>query len=95
MNTDRIYVADMWTNQATYKAKGWKPYYIESGELKPVLASRCRNQWGRIYLITDEEFEKLKRVGDNVKTMIELEQKKLELYNKLFEAVITEYIIKQ
>jgi hypothetical protein len=94
-STDRIYVADLWRNQASYTAKGWKPYYLENGELKPILVNGCRNPTGRIFLMTDAEYEKLRPVGDNIKKMIDIEHKKITLYNELFQSVIAEYIIKQ
>lgn len=91
----RLWVADMFTYNLSMKAQGLKPYYIEGGELKPLLVSRCRNQWGIIYFLTDAEYEKAKAVEDIVTKMRQAVQRQLELAQDLLASSIVHNIIPQ
>lgn len=94
-NINRIYVADMWSTQASYKAQGLKPYGIKDGELVPVLASRCRNVWGTIFLLTDAEYEKATVIAGKVKELKDNWRKQLELADELLASSIAYTIIPQ
>lgn len=94
-NTNRIYLADMWTYPASLKAQGLKPYGLVDGELVPVLASRCRNRWGTIYLLTDDEYQKALAVEAQIKKLKEAWRKQLELADELMASTIVHNIIPQ
>lgn len=95
MATERIWVADMFTYQASVKAQGLKPYYIEDGKLMPLLVSRCRNKWGVIYFLTDEELKRAEAMADKIAAMKQLEEKKMALLDELLASTIVHNIINQ
>lgn len=92
---DRIYLAEMWQNQASYKAKGWKAYYLSNGTLYPLTVNRCLNQWGKIYLLTDAEAHQFYHSSAPAVTALrESITSQLALVNELVESMLVHNIIK-
>lgn len=92
VNSDRIFVGDMFSMQASWKGRGLKAYYVEDGLLVPLTVSRCRNKWKAIFLLTDDEAAKASAVSDLVKSLLDVIEKQKQLVSELLASRINELI---
>lgn len=93
--TERIYRAEMFKLSIAAKAQGLKPYYVLNGEIVPILVNSCRNRWGRIYLLTDDELRKALPISIKVEQIKLAREKEMELLNELVESTVNDIIPKQ
>lgn len=91
---DRLFVGDMWTNQASWKAKGWKPYYLSDGQLHVITVNRCRNKWGVIYLLTEQEVANYNLNASSFARLKEVIWNQLTALNELAASHLVHNIIK-
>jgi len=82
---------------AKIKSMGLKPYHIEgtniielSGPLKKDKVNFGLYKPTEVYLFTPDDYEKVKKLSDNVNEMIELKKKQIELYKQYIPAVAIE-----
>jgi hypothetical protein len=85
------------------KSQGLTPYYVETKtgnkvemvELPKPLKQGYHNRPKEVYLLTPDEYEKIKKLTDNINEMIELKLKQIELYKQYIPAVAAEIIKKK
>ena len=85
------------------KSQGLTPYYVETKLGNKVnmveLTKPTKQDWGtkpkEVYLLTPDEYEKIKKLTDNINEMIELKLKQIELYKQYIPAVASEIIKKK
>ena len=85
------------------KSQGLTPYYVETKtgnkvemvELPKPLKQDYHNRPKEVYLLTPDEYEKIKKLTDNINEMIELKLKQIELYKQYIPAVAAEIIKKK
>jgi hypothetical protein len=79
---------------AKIKSKGLTPYYIEDTKLieisKPIKKSTWETKPTEVFLFTPEDYEKIKKLSDNINEMIELKKKQIELYKQYIPSVAIE-----
>jgi len=82
---------------AKIKSKGLKPYYIEgtdlielSGPKKKTTVNFGLYKPTEVFLFTPEDYNKIKKLSDNINEMIELKKKQIELYKQYIPAVAIE-----
>ena len=83
------------------KSKGLTPYYFNRDsndfdiiELSKPVKSSIFNGPKEVFLLTQDEYEKIKKLSDNIKEMISLKLKQIELYKEYIPAVMQEIIKK-
>jgi hypothetical protein len=82
---------------AKIKSKGLTPYYIEGTNLIE-LSSHIKNSkvtFGlhrptEVFLFSQDDYEKIKKMSDNINEMIEVKKKQIELYKQYIPAVAIE-----
>ena len=80
------------------KSQGLTPYFVETkkgNKVEMVELSKPINQdWStkpkEVYLLTPDEYGKIKKLTDNINEMIELKLKQIELYKQYIPAVADE-----
>ena len=79
------------------KSKGLKPYYIEGTDLIELSGPKKKDKVNfglykpkEVFLFTPDEYNKIKRLSDNINEMIELKNKQIELYKQYIPAVAVE-----
>lgn len=85
------------------KSQGLTPYYVETKLGNKVnmieLTKPTKQDWSskpkEVYLLTPDEYEKIKKLTDNINEMIELKLKQIELYKQYIPAVAAEVIKKK
>jgi hypothetical protein len=83
------------------KSKGLTPYYFDRDsnnfgivELNKVVKPSAFNKPKEVFLLTQDEYEKIKKLSDNIKEMVSLKLKQIELYKEYIPAVMQEIIKK-
>jgi hypothetical protein len=85
------------------KSQGLTPYYVETKtgnkvdmvELSKPVKQDYHNRPKEVYLLTPDEYGKMKKLTDNINEMIELKLKQIELYKQYIPAVAAEIIKKK
>jgi hypothetical protein len=79
---------------AKIKSKGLVPYYIKDTELVklsgPIKKSTWESKPTEVFLFTPEDYDKIKKLSDNINEMIELKKRQIELYKQYIPAVAIE-----
>lgn len=82
---------------AKIKSKGLKPYYIEGTNLIELSGPKKKDKVNfgsykptEVFLFTPEDYNKIKKLSDNINEMIELKKKQIELYKQYIPAVAVE-----
>lgn len=85
------------------KSQGLTPYFVETGKGNKVeiveLTKPTKQDWStkpkEVYLLTPDEYNKMKKLTDNINETIELKLKQIELYKQYIPAVAAEIINKK
>lgn len=86
-----------------YKSEGLTPYYYISDEgkdfglnelVKPLSHNDRYVKPREIFLLTPDEYDKVNRLVENIREMIELHKKKISLYKEMVPSVMDELIKK-
>ena len=86
-----------------YKSEGLTPYYYnrEDGKnfglfefVKPLSHNDRYTKPREIFLLTPDEYEKVNKIVENLREMIELEKKKISLLKDMVPSVMNELIKK-
>jgi hypothetical protein len=77
------------------KSKGMTPYYIKDTELIELSGPiKQKSSWDykptEVFLFTPEDYDKIKKLSDNINEMIELKKKQIQLYKQYIPAVAIE-----
>jgi len=77
------------------KSKGMTPYYIKDTELIELSGPiKQKTSWDykptEVFLFTPEDYNKIKKLSDNINEMIELKKKQIQLYKQYIPAVAIE-----
>lgn len=80
---------------AKIKSKGMTPYYIKDTELIELSSPiKQKSSWDykptEVFLFTPEDYNKIKKLSDNINEMIELKKKQIQLYKQYIPAVAIE-----
>jgi hypothetical protein len=80
---------------AKIKSKGMTPYYIKDTELIELSGPiKQKTSWDykptEVFLFTPEDYDKIKKLSDNINEMIELKKRQIELYKQYIPAVAIE-----
>ena len=80
---------------AKIKSKGMTPYYINDTELIELSGPiKQKTSWDykptEVFLFTPEDYNKIKKLSDNINEMIELKKKQIQLYKQYIPAVAIE-----
>jgi hypothetical protein len=80
---------------AKIKSKGMTPYYIKDTELIDLSGPiKQKSSWDykptEVFLFTPEDYDKIKKLSDNINEMIELKKKQIQLYKQYIPAVAIE-----
>ena len=80
---------------AKIKSKGMTPYYIKDTELIELSGPiKQKTSWDykptEVFLFTPEDYDKIKKLSDNINEMIELKKKQIQLYKQYIPAVAIE-----
>jgi hypothetical protein len=80
---------------AKIKSKGMTPYYIKDTELIELSGPiKQKSSWDykptEVFLFTPEDYDKIKKLSDNINEMIELKKKQIQLYKQYIPAVAIE-----
>ena len=82
-----------------YKTQGLTPYYFDGKstmvELTKPVKKDYHNKPKEVFLFTPEDYEKIKKLSDNINEMIELKMKQIELYKQYIPAVADEIVKKK
>jgi hypothetical protein len=77
-----------------YKKMGLTPYYFDGKssmvELTKPAKKDYHNKPKEVFLFTPDEYEKIKKLSDNIDEMIQLKLKQIELYKQYIPAVAIE-----
>jgi hypothetical protein len=77
-----------------YKKMGLTPYYFDGKssmvELTKPAKKDYHNKPKEVFLFTLDEYEKIKKLSDNIDEMIQLKLKQIELYKQYIPAVAIE-----
>ena len=86
-----------------FKSMGLTPYYFNREEgknfglhefTKPLNGYEYNNKPRMVFLLTSDEYEKVKKVVDNLCELIELEKKKISLLKDLVPSIMNEMVKK-
>jgi hypothetical protein len=82
-----------------YKNMGLTPYYFDGKstmiELNKPIKKDYHNKPKEVFLLTSEEYDKIKILTDKVTEMIELKLKQIELYKQYIPTVAAEMVNKK
>jgi hypothetical protein len=82
-----------------FKSEGLTPYYFnrEEGEdfglikfTKPLTGRGYDNRPREVFLLTPDEYDKVNRLVENIREMIELHKKKISLFKDMVPAIMSE-----
>lgn len=84
---------------AKIKSQGLTPYYYDGNtdivEISgPIKGKTYNTKPKEVFLLTTDEYDKIKKLSDNIKEMIELKLKQIKLYKEYIPAVMGEIIKK-
>ena len=85
------------------KSQGLTPYFVDTKpgnkvemvELPKPISQDWRTKPREVYLLTPDEYNKMKKLTDNINEMIELKMKQIELYKQYIPSVADEIIKKK
>ena len=77
------------------KDKGLKPYHINGTDIIELSGPiKQKSSWDykptEVFLFTPEDYDKIKKLSDNINQMIELKKKQIELYKQYIPSVAIE-----
>jgi hypothetical protein len=76
------------------KSQGLTPYYFDGKSTMVELTKPVKKDYHskpkEVFLFTPEDYEKIKKLSDNINEMIELKMKQIELYKQYIPAVAIE-----
>ena len=80
---------------AKLKTKGLTPYYIKDTEIIELSGPiKKKSAWDykptEVFLFSQDDYDKIKRLSDNINEMIELKKKQIELYKQYIPSVAIE-----
>jgi len=79
---------------AKIKSKGLTPYHIQGTDIIELSGPIKKSTWEykptEVFLFSPEDYEKIKKLSDNINEMIELKKKQIELYKQYVPAVAFE-----
>ena len=72
---------------AKFKSQGLTPYYYDGDTdiveiISPIKGKTHQTRPKEVFLLTPDEYYKIKRLSDNIKEMIELKMKAIKLYKE-------------
>ena len=77
-----------------YKTQGLTPYYFDGKSTMVELTKPVKKDYHskpkEVFLFTPEDYEKIKKLSDNINEMIELKMRQIELYKQYIPAVAIE-----
>lgn len=76
-----------------FKSQGLTPYYYDENtdiiELTgPIKGETYNTKPKEVFLLTPDEYDKIKKLSDNIKEMIELKMNTIKLYKQYIPAVL-------
>lgn len=82
---------------AKYKSQGLTPYYYDGDTdivemTGPIKGKTYNTRPKEVFLLTPEEYDKIKRLSDNIKEMIELKREAIRLYKQYIPASLMKII---
>ena len=86
-----------------FKSEGLTPYYFNREEGKnfglikfttPLTGNDYNNKTRVVFLLTPDEYDKVNRIVENIREMIELHKKKISLYKEMVPSAMNELISK-
>ena len=86
-----------------FKSEGLTPYYFNREEgknfgliefTKPLTGNDYNNKTRVVFLLTPDEYDKVNRIVENIREMIELHKKKISLYKEMVPSAMNELIKK-
>lgn len=85
---------------AKFKSQGLTPYYYDGDTniveiTGPIKGKTYNTKPKEVFLLTPDEYGKIKKLSDNIKEMIELKLKQIKLYKQYIPAVVDEIIKKK
>ena len=77
------------------KDKGLKPYHINGTDIIELSGPiKQKSSWDykptEVFLFTPDDYDKIKKLSDNINQMIELKKKQIELYKQYIPSVAIE-----
>ncbi len=77
------------------KSKGLTPYHINGTDIIELSGPiKQKSSWDykptEVFLFTPEDYDKIKKLSDNINQMIELKKKQIELYKQYLPSVAIE-----
>ena len=77
------------------KSKGMTPYYINDTDIIELSGPiKQKSSWDykptEVFLFTPDDYDKIKKLSDNINQMIELKKKQIELYKQYIPSVAIE-----
>jgi hypothetical protein len=79
---------------AKIKSKGLTPYHIQGTDIIELSGPIKKSTWEykptEVFLFTSEDYDKIKKLSDNINEMIELKKKQIELYKQYIPSVAVE-----
>lgn len=83
-----------------FKSQGLTPYYYDGDtsivEIKgPVQGKTYNTRPKEVFLLTSDEYDKIKKLSDNIKEMIELKMKAIKLFKQYIPGVLNDIIEKK
>lgn len=84
---------------AKFRSQGLTPYYYDENTdifevTGPIKGKTYNTKPKEVFLLTPDEYDKIKKLSDNIKEMIELKLKQIKLYKQYIPAVMGEIIKK-
>lgn len=82
-----------------FKSEGLTPYYFnrEDGKnfgliefTKPLTGNDYNNKTRVVFLLTPDEYDKVNRIVENIREMVELHKKKISLFKDVVPAIMGE-----
>jgi len=82
-----------------FKSEGLTPYYFNREEgkdfglikfTKPLTGRDYDNRPREVFLLTPDEYDKVNRLVENIREMIELHKKKISLFKDMVPAIMSE-----
>lgn len=82
---------------AKFKSQGLTPYYYDGDtnivEITSPIKGKTYNTIPKeVFLLTPDEFNKIKKLSDNIKEMIELKMRSIKLYKQYIPASLNKVI---
>jgi hypothetical protein len=80
-----------------FKSQGLTPYYYDGDTniieiTSPIIGKTYNTIPKEVFLLTPDEYDKIKKLSDNIKEMIELKMNAIKLFKQYIPAVLDELI---